>query len=111
MPNVHKERKCPQCNLHKNMPSHQKFCSQTCMANSKRDEKVRLWLEGKDVLTTRGKTSTAKWIRDYLLEESEQKCSKCGWGETNQHTKKIPLELEHIDGDFTNNARNNLEIL
>lgn len=111
MPNVYKDRICPHCGQTKRMHSLQAFCSQTCAAQSKRDEKVRLWLDGGDVLTTRGKTSTARWIRDYLLEKANYKCSKCGWGETNIHTGNIPLELEHIDGDFSNNNIDNLEIL
>lgn len=111
MPNVYKERVCPQCGITKRMHPDQGFCSQTCVAQSKRDEKIRLWLDDGDVLTTRGKTATAHWIRDYLLEECGHKCSKCGWGEVNTYTGKVPLELEHIDGDFTNNSRENLEIL
>jgi hypothetical protein len=111
MPNVYKERVCTQCGNTKRMHPDQGFCSQTCSAQSKRDEKIRLWLDGGDVLTTRGKTATAHWIRDYLLEECCHRCSKCGWGEINPHTGKVPLELEHIDGDFANNSRSNLEIL
>lgn len=75
-----------------------------------RQNKIQLWKEGKHS-GRRGKTSTAYWIRDYLLEKYENKCSKCGWGEINIHTKKIPLELEHIDGDFTNNKEENLTIV
>jgi rubredoxin len=107
----YKERVCPQCGNTKRMHSDQVFCSHTCGNLSKRTEKIKLWLEGSDVLTTRGKTGTRHWIRDYLLEECGYKCSKCGWGEINPYTGKIPLELEHIDGDFTNNTKDNLEIL
>ena len=111
MPSLYKKKFCPRCGVEKRMPPSQIYCSQTCSAADKRDEKISLWLEGKEVLTTRGKTGTAHWIRDYLLEESGHKCSKCGWGEINPLTGKVPLELEHIDGDFTNNERSNLEIL
>jgi hypothetical protein len=111
MSTQYKIRECPYCGTQKRMPSQQLYCSQTCGAKSKRDEKVKLWLDGKDVLTTRGKTSTAHWIRDYLLEQCENKCSKCGWGEINPHTGKIPLELEHKNGNFLDNRPENLEIL
>lgn len=75
-----------------------------------RDEKIKLWLEGKhDGL--RGQTATAHWLRDYLLDECKYKCYRCGWGERNPTTGRIPLELEHKDGDFRNNKKSNLEIL
>ena len=75
-----------------------------------REIKVQQWLDGKhDAL--RGKTATAHWLRDYLLEQCEHKCQECGWGKINSHTGKIPLELEHIDGDFTNNKKENLTVL
>ena len=76
----------------------------------KREEKIKLWLEGKHD-GRRGKTATAHWLRDYLLEMYDYKCINCGWGEVNPHTGKIPLELEHKDGDFTNNTLENLEVL
>lgn len=111
MPGLYKERECPRCGIRKRMHPNQKHCSQTCDAQAKREEKVKLWLAGYDVETMRGKTGTAHWIRDYLLEQSNHKCSKCGWDEINQFTGKSPLELEHKDGDFTNNSPDNLEIL
>lgn len=111
MPSKSKVRTCPNCKLEKRMPKHQAYCSQTCSAEVKRKEKIDAWLGGDVSQTMRGKTSTAHWVRDYLLEECGHKCSKCGWGEVNPHTGKIPLELEHIDGDFTNNSPDNLEIL
>jgi len=111
MSNQHKHRECPRCGISKRMPKHQVYCSQTCMALVKRDEKINLWLAGGDVKTTRGKTQTAHWIRDYLIEKHDSKCSECGWGKINPHTNTLPLELEHIDGDFTNNSPDNLTIL
>jgi 5-methylcytosine-specific restriction endonuclease McrA len=75
-----------------------------------REEKVKLWKEG--ILDgRRGNTATAHWLRDYFLEQCDHKCQECGWGETNPYTGLIPLELEHIDGDYTNNKEENLKIL
>ena len=50
-------------------------------------------------------------VRRYLLEESGYKCSKCGWNEVHPVTGKVPLEINHIDGDAHNNKRENLEVL
>jgi hypothetical protein len=35
-----------------------------------------------------------------MLEKAEYKCSKCGWGECNPYTQKIPLEIHHRDGNY-----------
>jgi predicted nucleic acid-binding Zn ribbon protein len=50
-------------------------------------------------------------VRRYLLEEANHRCSKCGWCEVHPITGKIPLEINHIDGDAHNNKRENLEVL
>lgn len=73
-------------------------------------KKIDLWKNGQ-LSGMRGKTSTAHWLRNYILEKFDYKCTECGWNKTNSHTGRIPLELEHIDGDFTNNSEENLTIL
>lgn len=32
-------------------------------------------------------------------------------GETNPYSGTIPLEIDHIDGDYTNNSEDNLQLL
>jgi predicted HNH restriction endonuclease len=36
---------------------------------------------------------------------------QCGWDKINLHTNKVPIELEHIDGNSTNNELSNLKLL
>lgn len=86
------------------------YCSPQCVQNYKYKERVKLWLEGKHN-GMRGKTATANWIKRYLVEQRGEKCEECGWNEINQYTKNIPIELEHIDGDFRNNKIENLKLL
>jgi len=45
------------------------------------------------------------------MEKYIDKCAKCGWGEINTYTNKIPLEIEHIDGNYKNNNEENLILL
>lgn len=52
-----------------------------------------------------------KFVKDYLLEKFDNKCSKCGWGETNPYTKTIPLEIEHINGNAYYNRPENVTLL
>jgi hypothetical protein len=59
----------------------------------------------------RGKTAISNHIRQYLFEKYDRGCCRCGWGEVNEYTGKIPLEIEHIDGNFRNNTEENLLLL
>jgi hypothetical protein len=44
-----------------------------------------------------------------VILEQHGKCNKCGL--THWNDKRITLEYEHIDGDNTNNSRDNVEAL
>ena len=59
----------------------------------------------------RGEYRLSMHIKTYLLEKYNNQCARCGWGETNQYTGKIPLEIEHIDGNYRNNKEENLIVL
>lgn len=48
-------------------------------------------------------------LRRHLINEIGYSCTNCGLDEW--MGKPIPLELEHIDGDVTNNSRENITLL
>lgn len=50
-------------------------------------------------------------IRRRLIEERGNKCEECGWCEVNKFHDIVPIQLDHIDGDRTNNTRENLKLL
>jgi len=87
-----------------------KYCSIECQNNNQSNKYIEKW-KNKEVSGLRGEYSISGYIRNYLFEKYNHKCSKCGWGEINQFTGKIPLEVEHIDGDYTNNKEENLTLL
>lgn len=58
-----------------------------------------------------GQTNISAHIRRYLFIKYDSKCCKCGWNEVNLTTKKIPLEVNHIDGNYKNNMEENLELV
>lgn len=58
-----------------------------------------------------GKYAISRHIKRYLREKYNNKCHKCGWNEINVYTGKVPLDVEHIDGDYRNNKEENLDLL
>ena len=43
--------------------------------------------------------------------ETGRACWHCGWEEENPFTGRIPIQINHIDGDPLNNKISNLEIV
>ena len=51
----------------------------------------------------RGEYQLSSYIKNYIFEKYNNKCARCGWSKMNPYTKNIPLEIEHIDGNYKNN--------
>lgn len=90
--------------------SRNKFCSIKCQQEYKYKTYIERWKNGEENGMS-GEYGLSKYIRRYLLEKHNYKCEKCGWGEKNEFTRTIPLEIHHIDGDYTNNKEDNLQVL
>ena|ERR1700674_4202744 len=102
---------CIRCNK-PNKKNAKLFCSQSCSSQNIITTRINKWLSGEWDGCDNGKLkNTSTVIRTYLLEKANYKCSKCSWSEVNLTSKKIPLTLEHKDGNHLNNKPNNLEIL
>jgi predicted nucleic acid-binding Zn ribbon protein len=87
-----------------------KYCDNKCKLNYEYENYIKEWKEGNKNGMIKG-NYLSFYLRKYLFGKYNNKCSKCGWGEINEHTNKIPLEVEHIDGDHTNNKEDNLTLL
>lgn len=83
-----------------------RFCSTACSVDY--DFKIRV------LLLESGQYPPGiqpRWIRKYLVWKFGEQCSKCGWAERHPTTGKIPIEVEHIDGNAKNNYPENLVLL
>jgi 5-methylcytosine-specific restriction endonuclease McrA len=73
------------------------FCSNVCFHKHRRDTKIQ------------ENTASSKTMKKFLIETKGYFCWGCGI--SSWMDKPITLELEHKDGDSTNNKEENLEIL
>lgn len=112
------EKVCPGCGAPfvTNLSGYEAiYCSQACgtrTVNARRNkDKVSRWLAGdfSDFHPEYMELPTA--VRRYMLESADYACSACGWNETNPITGKVPLHIDHIDGDWGNPAKSNLRVL
>lgn len=55
--------------------------------------------------------SCNQFIRRYPIHRFGEKCSRCGWARRHAKTGRVPVEVEHIDGDWRNNSVENLTLL
>jgi hypothetical protein len=88
----------------------QKYCSSRCQWEGKHGSQIRGWLEGR----TPGGDSRDELrnvFRLHLLREAGEKCTRCGWAIPNPYMGKVILTVDHIDGNWKNNKRDNLVVL
>lgn len=101
---------CLYCNKQITSDRHNIFCNRKCAANLRYKEYIDRWHCGlEDGL--KGKYQISNYIRRYLKDKYNNKCSRCGWSEINKYTGEVPLEIEHIDGNYLNNNENNLYLI
>lgn len=97
-------------NCGKNLVGNKKYCDNKCQADYQHKEWVIRWKQGLES-GLKGEYGISQHLKRYLFEKFNNKCCKCGWGEMNPYSQTIPLEIDHIDGDYSNNNEENLQLL
>lgn len=89
-----------------------RFCSLKCQAANNYNRYIQRWKTGSENgnigISTR---FVSRYIMRYLREKYQNKCSLCGWNQRNPVTDKVPLEVDHIDGNSGNNKEENLRLI
>jgi len=106
--NIEEDRFCIGCGKILVLRWKKKFCSNQCQSDLKYRLFLNEWLSGQKKVSTK---NISGFIKRYFLVKYQKKCSKCSWSEMNPVTNKVPLEVDHIDGNPENNIESNLRLL
>lgn len=107
MPNIYSFKTCINCGLSKRTNG-QKYCSSSCQQKYQYKEYISRWLSGEES-GMRGTSDTSTMIKKYLIETRGRRCEICHNTRWLEH--EIPISLHHIDGLFSNNRPENLQLL
>lgn len=99
---------CLNCGLI--IKSTNKYCSNKCQQEFQYKNYINEWKNGLKS-GMRGDYQISMHIKTYLFKKFNNQCFKCGWSKTNPYTGNIPLEIDHIDGNYKNNNEDNLILL
>jgi hypothetical protein len=100
------ERPCLNCGT----LTRQMCCSHECSQKRKYNLFIEEWLNG-NVSGVVSMNGVSNYIRRWLIEQRGEKCELCGWCEIHPITGKVPVQIDHIDGDSSNCNLSNLRIL
>jgi len=98
--------KCVYCDklIHQTNSRIRKYCDNICQGKLRRKAAL-------DIAFACERPINSGALRNFLFEKYNNKCCKCGWGETNLKSGTIPLVINHIDGNSSNNKEDNLELI
>lgn len=85
-----------------------KYCSKECLQKAHLQQIIDRFNSGQNISIT---NSIPDSIKNYLLEQQNYKCSKCGFEGYNSKTGNTILQVHHIDGNSKNNTKDNIEII
>lgn len=83
------------------------YCSFKCQ----QDYQFKLRSVALEAGTYPAKQHLHGFIRRYLVTKFGERCSKCNWAERHPLTGRVPVEVEHLDGNWNNNRADNLTLL
>ena len=100
-------RHCVGCGRELVKRHEKRFCSLVCQRAAERQDNIERWLRTGRASAIGGR---GHYIRRYLFDEQTGRCAVCSI-EGDWNGAPLTLVLDHIDGDSSNNCRDNLRLV
>ena len=89
-----------------------KYCSNKCQQLNQFREYIKKWKLGlrngdRGIVTK----NISSHIKRYLVEKYGEKCFICKWSKKHSVTGRVPLEIDHINGNSGDNSEINLRLI
>ena len=87
------------------------YCSNRYQFDFQHSSYIDKWKKG---LVDGGRginTRNMAWPVIHYLHAKYSACSICGWAKINPITNRVPVEIDHIDGNSENNLENNFNLV
>lgn len=103
---------CANCSIKLTSRWQLKYCSNKCQFISQQNKYIKEWKSGnKNGNVGISSRIISSHLKKYFLEKHGSRCSQCGWNKKHPKSGKVPLEIDHIDGNSENNLEKNLRLL
>lgn len=104
---------CINCGTAKQQSKHSAtglYCSNKCQQDYAYKQFIERWKAGLETGLV-GAKGISRHVRRYVLEKFGYACCECGWNRVHPADGKSPLEVDHINGDWSNTTEPNLRLL
>lgn len=88
-----------------------KFCNNRCQAEYQYRSYIERWLAGQETGLKGNFYAVSDNLRRWMRETYGDACSLCGWSKRHLLTGKVPLTIDHVDGDVANCRPENLRLI
>lgn len=86
-----------------------KYCNGRCQQTTRYRDYIRRWLAGE--VSGGTVAGVSDHVKRYLMELSGEKCPVCGWSKRHPTTGRVPLEVDHLNGNYADHSPENVRVL